>query len=98
MAFNWRLPQTAQRPKWCPWRVWNKFAISIGYDSQPAQKLSLNYNKFQGFSQPPGVSFLAKYAAMTQFALGQVRFPNRMVTLPSKPMSAGAAKARAVSY
>jgi hypothetical protein len=39
---------------WCPGAVWNKFAISISYDSQPAENLPLNYNSFQRvFPTPP---------------------------------------------
>jgi hypothetical protein len=51
---------------WCPGAVWNKFAISISYDSQPAENLPLNYNSFQRvFPTPRAMSFSAISSART---------------------------------
>ena len=49
---------------WCPWRVWDKVAISIGYDSQPAKNLPLNYNSFQRVFPTPACVVLANNAGL----------------------------------
>ena len=70
---------------WCPGAVWNKFAISISYDSQPAENLPLNYNSFQRvFPTPRAMSFSAISSARTVKCGTHIR---RGFDSPSRPSS-----------